>query len=163
MNILIKEDNYWGNTGEVLSYSDVGESNSTNTDHPFYKYGASIASTRSESRILRKLLRLKTCAYEEISDVAEQQIEIQSDTNEWCPTDKISFEQKNTISLLAKRCDVDVLKFINSGQNQYNNIDEVTKEIGVKMIKYLNGILQGEFTNPNIGGYQENWDRITNV
>ena len=146
---------FWGN--RVITEEDVGDAGPFNSDPPFDKYPSSLAMTRAEGRCLRRILRMKTITSEEGSKRAEE-IKDFMDTSEWCPTDKISPEQKTVIDLIARQCDIDAWAFINSGTQQYKSIDDINKDTASKMIQHLNTVRQDKAVKPTgVGNYKENW------
>jgi hypothetical protein len=159
ISIQILQDNYWGNHNGIITEEDVGDAGLYNADPPFDKYPSSLASTRAEGRCLRKILRLKIVTSEEISQKAEQSTSLENTTStsdEWIPSDKISFEQKNVITLLCKQTNINVNDIINSGKEKYNSIDDISKDTGQKIIQYLNKLRQGQVDKPTgIGEFKE--------
>lgn len=158
LSVLVqnKEYGYWNYTDRIEE-EDVADAGMLNTDPPFDKYPSSLAVTRAEGRCLRRILKLKTATAEEVSQKADL-LQPASATEEWVPSDKMSIEQKNVIDLLARRCNLNAMKFINSGSQYYEAITDVTKETATKMIQYLNNILQNKATPPDgIGNYEEGW------
>jgi hypothetical protein len=126
----------WGDSGKTRKYSEVADVWHGNTDAIFTAYAVATASTRAEGRALRKALKLRKCAAEELTKndvakiVAEETVE------------KISNEQISFIDSKCKKLDINVVAFINSGEKQYRSIYDVTRETAAKMIKKLS-----EFTN----------------
>jgi hypothetical protein len=146
---------FWGN--RVITEEDVGDAGPFNSDPPFDKYPSSLAMTRAEGRCLRRILRMKTITSEEGSKRAEE-MKDSTIASEWCPTDKISPEQKTVIDLIAKQCDIDAWAFINSGTQQYISIDDINKDTASKMIQHLNTVRQDKAVKPTgVGSYKENW------
>lgn len=111
---------------KVREVSDAWEHNIDGDD--FKKHPTSIASTRAEGRALRKALLLSVAVKEEIS--TETYVPASSQEG------KITTTQKNTIINLCKRKNIDVQKLIEWGKNK--DIEEVTKEKAVQIIKFLN-------------------------
>jgi hypothetical protein len=121
----------WGDSGKTRKYSEVADVWHGNTDAIFTAYAVATASTRAEGRALRKALKLRKCAAEELTKndvakiVAEETVE------------KISNEQISFIDSKCKKLDINVVAFINSGEKQYRSIYDVTRDTAAKMIKKL--------------------------
>lgn len=128
---LVPGDVSAGSTGKIRTYADVADVWHGNTDGLFCGYAPATASTRAEGRALRKALKLRGVAAEEICKhdvakiVAEETVE------------KISNEQVSFIDSKCKKLDINVVAFINSGEKQYRSIYDVTRDTAAKMIKKL--------------------------
>ena len=69
----------------------------------------------------------------------------------------ISQQQIQFIDTKCKQLDISVTNFINMGENNYSNINDVDKNCAKLMIKHLNGYQNGETDIPeSITGYK-NW------
>jgi hypothetical protein len=146
--------------GHCLLEEDVADCNEFNTDKPYCKYPSAVAATRAEARILRKLLRLKTVAAEETSDIADKDIPVDNISDmltNWQPEDKITPEQIVCLDTVCKRADVNVLEFINSGEKNYDSIDGVSQETAQQMIQHANKVLQGKVDKPQGVGTYVKW------
>ena len=142
--------------GTVRSHGDVADVWDGNINDDFIAFAMPTASTRAEARCLKKALKLKVCAAEEITDKIKPRIN-QKYTNE----DSIS---KNQISFLDKRCrdcDVDLIKFLNSGEEKYGRIEQVSKAKASEFIKTLNEV-NNERTvlKESFKGYKEDWRNL---
>lgn len=139
---------------DTLFYEDIAGVNGDNTDEPYSKYASATAATRAEGRIYRKLLRLnKVTTAEEISTKANEEGSI-----EWIPDNSIEDGQVAIINMICHRINVDVIKFINSGQQQYEHISQISKTTAVKMIKELTNFQRDAKAVPNsIIGYKQDW------
>jgi hypothetical protein len=154
-------------TGDVKVVGDIAEVFSLNCDDMFLAYPAATACTRAEGRCLRKALKLRCVAAEEITrnkDVTKAvQAAIQSKPTDgsYNEADPISSAQIGLLDVKCKQMNIDLLKFINIGEKTYNKIEEVSKKTGSVMIQLL-----GEYQNntkkvpDSIVGYDKNW-RIT--
>ena len=134
------------------TYSEVADVWHGNTDLLFTGFAVATASTRAEGRCLRKALKLRKCAAEELTkqDVAKVlSTELEG---------KISSEQVAFIDSRCKRLDIDVLAFINSGDHKYGSIYDVTHETAIKMVKEI-GRLQNDkaLIVEGIKGYNALW------
>lgn len=123
-----------GEYGSIRTYGDVADVWHGNTDALFCGYAVATASTRAEGRALRKALKLRGVAAEELTkqDVAKV---VATETEE-----KISNEQISFIDGKCKKLDINVVAYINSGDKQYRSIYDVTRETAAKMIKRLTEI-----------------------
>lgn len=131
-------------SGRIKTYGDVAEVFSLNCDDLFLAYPAATAVTRAEGRCLRKLLKVRCVAAEELTrnkDVGKAVREVVK-TN---PTDG-TYQDQDPISgaqikLLTNKCkemNIDVLKFINLGEKTYARLEDVRKKVAINMIKLLN-------------------------
>lgn len=133
-----------------VSYSDVADVCFSNTDNFFLSYAVATASTRAEARALRKALKLRCVAAEEVcSKDPAKSVESES---------KITSEQ---IALIDKKCkslDIDIFKFVNAGDKKYRSVYDVTKDAASKMIKVLTQDFSKKEDIPaDIKGYNSDW------
>lgn len=133
-------------TGQLKKYGDVAEVFSINCDDLFLAYPAATAVTRAEGRCLRKLLKVRCVAAEELTrnkNVGEAvKAVIKS-----APTDG-SYQEQDPISgaqikAVESRCGIlgiDIIKFINSYEDgkSYNKLEDVRKKTAITMIGLLN-------------------------
>ena len=154
----------WMNSGQLRTYGDVADVWHGNTDDLFCAHPAATAATKAESRCLRKALKIRCVAAEEIArhkDVAaivRQSIKVQPSDGDWTEEDPITTPQLNFIDGKCKQLNVDVLAFINQGEKKYKNINEVTKMTASKMLKLLNEYQTGSKDMPeSVKGYKSNW------
>jgi hypothetical protein len=132
-------------TGALKKYGDVAEVFSLNCDDLFLAYPAATAVTRAEGRCLRKLLKVRCVAAEELTrnkNVGEAVRAVINTT----PTNG-EYQETNEpltgiqIKAIKSRCaalDIDEMKFVNSGQNKYAKIEDIQKKVAIKMIGLLN-------------------------
>lgn len=152
VQFLVKKDDL----EYIKTFSDVAEVWEGNTDDMFAVHAAATASTRAEGRALRKALKLRVVAAEELckKDVSKFLGE-QSDQNE----DRITKDQINFIDMKCRKLDIDVAKFVNSGDKSYRSIYEVTKETAAKIIKTVTKLSTGESkVDPKFQGYKQDWN-----
>ena len=136
------------NTGSLKKYGDVAEVFSLNCDDLFLAYPAATAVTRAEGRCLRKLLKVRCVAAEELTrnkNVGEAVRAVIKTT----PTDG-SYQSSSgdpitgaQIRAIQSRCNtlkIDVSKFINNMENKkkYAKIEDINKADASDMIKLLN-------------------------
>ena len=153
----------WMGSGELRTFADVADVWHGNTDDLFCAHPAATAATRAEGRALRKALMIKCLAAEELArkDVAaivRQSIPQAPSDGEWKEDDKISDPQINFIGAKCSQLDVNVMKFINMGDNTYSHVKEVSKATAKKMLGVLNSYQNGSEEIPEGAmGYDENW------
>ena len=87
--------------------------------------------------------------------VAKNSREVDS---EWRGDAGITSAQANFIDTKCKQLDIDVMEFVNSGNEVYDSIDDITKETASKMLGVLNSYQNKKKTIPEgIVGYKSNW------
>lgn len=142
----------------IKTYADVADVWAGNTDDLFAVHAAATASTKAEGRALRKALKLRVVAAEELckKDVS-QFLSQQSSQHE----ERIKPEQIKYIDINCKKLNIDVTKFINSGEKVYNSIYEVKRDTAAKMIDIINKIKRGDQDlNKDLQGYKEDWNDV---
>ena len=150
----------WMNSGMSKSFAEVADVWHGNTDDLFCAHTAATASTRAEGRALRKALKVRVLAAEELAkkdivNVVQQSI---STSGEYNPDDRISPQQITFIDNKCKQLDVNVVEFINIGAENYRSINDVKRESGKKMIRVLNEYQNQTTSIPeHILSYQEDW------
>ena len=148
----------WMNSGMSKSFAEVADVWHGNTDDLFCAHPAATASTRAEGRALRKALKVRVLAAEELAkkdivNVVQQSI---STSGEYNPDDRISPQQITFIDNKCKQLDVNVVEFINIGAENYRSINDVKRESGKKMIRVLNEYQNQTTSIPeHILSYQE--------
>jgi len=154
----------WMDSGELRSYAEVSDCWHGNTDDLFCAHPAATASTRAEGRALRKALKIRCLAAEELAkkdivSIVRQAVNTdQGLDGEWKESDTISEPQTNFIDAKCKQLDIDVMKFINVGAEHYGSIGEVTKKTASKMLSTLNEYQTKKKPTPEkILGYDSNW------
>lgn len=154
----------WMDSGQLRTYSDVADVWHGNTDDLFCAHPVATASTRAEGRALRKALKVKCLAAEElakkdVASIVRQSVqERQSTDGDWQEEDKISSAQVNFIDTKCKQLDIDVLKFINMGESKYGDISDINKKTASKMLGVLNEYQTGtKQVSSEISGYNNQW------
>lgn len=141
---------------DIRTYADVADVWHGNTDDLFYAHSPATASTRAEGRALRKALKIRALAAEELTK--KDPSKIIADDSHGGDNERIAIEQYNYIVNKCKALDIDIIKFINSGGRTYRSIYEVSRETGVKMTQSLQKMLRGEVkVSDSIKGFNENW------
>lgn len=137
----------------IVKYGDVADVWDGNTDALFMGFAVATASTRAEGRALRKALKLRVCAAEELSKVNTAKA-VNEDGSI-----KITKEQIDYINKNCKLLNIDVVAFINSGEKQYRSVYDVLRETAAKMLKELNKMKNGEAVPPDLIGYKQDWEK----
>jgi hypothetical protein len=150
-------------TGRIKVYSDTADVWHGNTDDLFCAHPVATASTRAEGRALRKALKLRVLAAEELAKkdivgIVQQSLNQHSTDGEWDPNEKISSQQANFIDNKCSQLDIDVMKFVNIGSSSYTSINQINKDTAKNMIVELNKYQnQSADVPPEITGYVSDW------
>ena len=154
----------WMDSGEFRTFAEVSDCWHGNTDDLFCAHPAATASTRAEGRALRKALKIRCLAAEELAkkdivSIVRQSVSAdQGLDGEWKEEDSISEPQINFIDAKCKQLDIDVVKFINAGSESYASINEISKMTASKMLSALNEYQTKKKPTPDkILGYDSNW------
>lgn len=153
VQFLCKHD---GGEVYIKTYADAAEVWEGNTDDLFAVHAAATASTRAEGRALRKALKLRVVAAEELckKDVSKFLGEQSGQGEDRANNDQVYFIDKR-----CKKLDINVLAFVNSGEKEYKSIYEVKKETVVKIIKELIKLSNDtKLISDSIKGYNEDWN-----
>jgi hypothetical protein len=155
----------WMDSGKLKTFSDVADVWHGNTDDLFCAHPVATASTRAEGRALRKALKIRCLAAEELTRKKDVESIVRETVNskktvdgEWQENDSISDPQINFIDAKCKQLDINVLKFINAGSDQYDSISAVSKKTASSMLSTLNEYqTKKRKASENIMGYDTNW------
>lgn len=144
-------------------YSEVADAWEGNTDDTFCAYAVAIASTRAEARALRKALKIKGVAAEELTkkDTAKIVRDISKQTNstggDYDDQGRMSDAQSNFIDIKCKQLDVDGGKLFKEVFNVDQN-RKVSKKVASDIIDRLNEYQRDKSSIPeSIVGYNEEW------
>lgn len=133
-------------------FSDVADVWAGNTDDNFVAYAVAVAATRAEARALRKALKLRVVACEELAS------KVQTVTESATNNDLISENQMSFIDSRCKALNIDIVKFFNGGERTYRSVNEILKSTATKMIKELNRLFnEPDSILPEIRGYKSDW------
>ena len=123
-----------------------------NCDKVYRNHPVAVAETRAEGRALRRALKLrKVVAAEELASTDE-------DTPDAFSVNKISSNQINFIDQMAKRLNVNVVSLLASLGIVANNINEVSHEDAVNVIRELSKLQQNlDNIQSEIIGYEASW------
>jgi len=152
----------WMNSGVYKTFTEAADVWHGNTDDLFCAHPVATACTRAEGRALRKALKLRVLAAEELAkknivEIVQRSIEKSTDGS-YNSDDRVSPQQVNFIDNKCKQLDLSVMSFISIGEKVYRSINDVTRESAKKMIGVLNGYQNDTDTIPEtILGYQSDW------
>lgn len=145
-------------------FSDVADCWEGNTDDMFCVFSTATAATRAEGRALRKALRIKTVAAEEMTTKNTAGIvkemsrsSKKSKDSEYDATERMTDSQANFIDVKAKQLDVDVEKFFKTvfDLNVNRKIDKLQASAAIQR---LNDYQQdSSLISSSILSYQSDW------
>lgn len=148
-----------------MEYAEVADSWEGNTDDMFCAYAVAIASTRAEARALRKALKIKGVAAEELTkkDTAKIVREIsntkKSSEGEYNEQDRMSDAQYNFIDIKCKQLNINGEQLFK--QHNADNKKKVSKKIASDIIDVLNDYQRDKNTIPeSILGYKQEWREV---
>jgi hypothetical protein len=152
----------WMNTGQQRVFKEVADVWHGNTDDLFCAHPVATASTRAEGRALRKALKLRCLAAEELAkkdivNIVQESVKQVPTSGDYQLNAGISSQQIAFVDQKCNQLDIDVMAFINMGNGKYNDISNVTKDNAKKMIKVLNNYQNGEEIPESIKNYKINW------
>jgi hypothetical protein len=167
----------WYNTGQIKRFREVADCWHGNTDDLFCAFPISTASTRAEGRALRKALKVKCLAAEEVplkkdvASIVRQSINVESapTTGAITKSENISQSQLNFLDVKCKQFNINVHQLINQfmsdpknfpdiKKRSYSDITEVPKLVACKILELLSQIQRNEYQPPdNTSGYDKNW------
>lgn len=138
-----------GEEAYLVQVSDVADVYYGNTDAMFARFPTATAATRAEARCLRKLLRLKTPAAEEMTTVPVEEASVDG---------FITPTQLSFLNNLCRRCNINGAKYINLGKKKYERAHDISFNAAIKMAEHLSG-LQNEPGNidEKLKGYDHTW------
>jgi len=145
-----------------MTYAEVADSWEGNTDDMFCAFAVAIASTRAEARALRKALKIKGVAAEELTkkDTAKIVRDISSTKDasegEYDDTSRMSDAQYNFIDVKCKQLNIDGKKLFDSF-----NVDsgkKVSKKVASEIIDKLNDFQRDKSSiSESLIGYKQEW------
>jgi len=166
----VQRDDHHGRATVVFSvefsngirYSEVADSWEGNTDDMFCAFAVAIASTRAEARALRKALKIKGVAAEELTkkdtakivrDISSQK---SSSAGEYDDQSRMSDAQSNFIDVKCKQLNIDGKKLFKEF-----NVDsgkKIAKKVASDIIDRLNDYQRDKNSIPQeLLGYQQEW------
>ena len=143
-------------------FSDVADSWEGNTDDMFCVFNTATAATRAEGRALRKALRLRTVAAEEMTkkDTASivksisQTKRVAETEGEYDDSSRMTDNQSNFIDIKCKQLNVDTTKLFK--EFKVSTSRKITKKQASAAIEQLNKYQQ-ESVPDKVLGYNEDW------
>jgi len=121
-----------GDYSQVRKFSGIASANEQNTDHPFSLYLEANAETRAEVRALRKALRIKTIAAEEV----KKEHSVKTETTTGFDDENISQTQSSFLTKNCERLGIHLENFVATINNK--KMEELTQEEAASLIKELN-------------------------
>jgi len=152
----------WMDSGQLRTFSDVADVWHGNTDDLFCAHPVATASTRAEGRALRKALKIKAIAAEELAkkdivSIVRQAVDSKPSDGEWKDDDMISAAQINFIDTRCQALNINVDNFINMGEKTYAVISHISKDTAVLMLKTLTAYQNKSKVIPDDLGAYTNW------
>lgn len=141
----------------IKVYSGSADAYPGNIAPGFEKYPVALAETRAEARALRKALRLRTVAHEELGNGGGQEVPVKKESSK-----AMSEEQAKMINFVAKGNNVNVEKLLThlgtAGTIVYNNVKSLSDTDAKEVCKVLSAYQADRTTIPEgIVGYSEDW------
>jgi len=145
-----------------MRYAEVADSWEGNTDDMFCAFAVAIASTRAEARALRKALKIKGVAAEELTkkDTAKIVREISTTKSasegEYDDQSRMSDAQYNFIDVKCKQLNVNGKKLFT--EFKVDSGRKVSKKVASDIIDRLNDYQRDKSSIPeDLLGYQQEW------
>lgn len=145
-----------------MRYAEVADSWEGNTDDMFCAFAVAIASTRAEARALRKALKIRAVAAEELTkkDTAKIVRNIsatkESSDGDYDDQSRMSDAQSNFIDVKCKQLNIDGAKLFKEHGVEVGK--KVSKKVASDIIDSLNNYQRDKSLIPaSITGYQQEW------
>jgi hypothetical protein len=145
-----------------MKYAEVADSWEGNTDDMFCAFAVAIASTRAEARALRKALKIKGVAAEELTkkDTAKIVRDISntktSSEGEYNDQSRMSDAQYNFIDIKCKQLNIDGQKLFK--EFNADSGKKISKKVASDVIDRLNDYQRDKNSIPQeLLGYQQEW------
>lgn len=145
-----------------MRYAEVADSWEGNTDDMFCAFAVAIASTRAEARALRKALKIKGVAAEELTkkDTAKIVRDISTtkaaSEGEYDDQSRMSDAQYNFIDVKCKQLNIDGKKLF--AEFKADSGRKVSKKVASDIIDRLNEYQRDKSSIPeDLLGYQQEW------
>ncbi len=132
------------------TFADVADAYFGNCEADYARHSSAMASTRAESRCLRKALQIRGVSAEEKTVVTAADAMLDG---------MINSTQMNFLNILCARNDINVMKYVNMGKDKYENISKIPAGKAAVMVEYLDGLQRGGDVPPAIKGYDSNWSK----
>lgn len=143
-----------GDRDDIREFDDVADVYAFNMDPRFARFPTASAKTKALGRAYKSALKLKRVyTSEELASKEVPVVDVGFDR-------VITLSQRRFIDKVCRDLDIDVMKFINSGERQYKDIIQVPYARADRMIKILAKYQQDTATVPiNIKGYDTSWQK----
>lgn len=155
----------WRGGSETRVYKEVADVWHGNTDDLFCAHPVATASTRAEGRALRKALKIRCVAAEELTRKKDIEAVVKATVKVDAAVvsgiinekDKVTTAQLNFLDNKCKQLDINALKFIElSGLTC--NVNDIGKKAASDLLTLLNNYQNGGKECPSsIKGYEKNW------
>ena len=129
----------------------------------FCAFAVAIASTRAEARALRKVLKIKGVAAEELTKkdtakiVRDLSKQTSSSSGDYNDAARMSDAQSNFIDVKCKQLNVNGSKLLSSVFN-VSSSKKITKKVASEIIDRLNDYQRDKSSIPSeVAGYNEEW------
>lgn len=122
----------------LTSISDAADCSLLNSDKKFSKFPTSMATTRAEARVLRKLLKINVVSEEEMLD---------NDDEDFDNPGGIQDPQIHMVNAMCTKLGINPQAFVSMGRRKLSDIAEASYREAQQMIQVLNE-------------YQQNVDKI---
>lgn len=149
-------------------FSDVADCWEGNTDDMFCAYAVATAATRAEARALRKALRIRAIAFEEVTkkdtaSIVRAKSQINSPeytTGEYEEKSKMTDNQSNFIGLKCKALNINPTALFSEVFN-IKSTRNITKSLASQIIDEINKYQRESDKIPSsIKGYVEDWRNV---
>jgi hypothetical protein len=145
------------------TFSDAADCWIGNTDDKYVAFSVATAATRSEARALRKALKIRSVAAEELTekdtaDIVRSTVTPKDTTKgDYDDSKRMTDKQSNFINVKCKQCDIDVIKLFKNELGISANGMVMVKQAS-SMIDKLNYYQQNPGDVPSkILGYNSDW------
>lgn len=133
-------------------FSGAADASDNNVNPPYNKFLTAMAETRAEGRALRRALKLKVVAAEELINIPEQITPVVD------KADLITVNQINFIDLICLKNNINVQKLVNKVYPNVNNINMLMHTESLEIQKILSSYQRSINTIPvELIGYEADW------
>ncbi len=147
-----------------MRFSDVADCWEANTDDTFLAFATATAATRAEGRALRKALRIRVVAAEEMTkkntaSIIKSMVKTQATEGEYENESSMTDAQANFIDIKSKQLNVNTALLFKQVFNL--STKKVSKQAASAAIDKLNEFQKNLASVPqSIVGYVENWRNV---
>lgn len=137
-------------TGDYIVASAVADASGVSCVHPYNKFLSSIAETRAEGRVYKKILRLQNVV---TSDELPQGVDSHSGP------DYINSNQIDAIDSICKKVDLNIIKGVEKMVgNKIRGIKSLTKDQAIQFLEICHKVLNRELkVSEETAGYDPDW------